>query len=322
MSKRIRKILLSFSCMILFFGVSVIAANNSNASSEVYKPFAEISDLTVNKKNFKQGDTLEYSLKIKDLDSTRISSFSYGGIYTVRVTWKSEKGQKLNRYFLWNQSESEISYAYDYGTVGTWRVIKDKIKIRKGMQAGKWTVSEITLTDDWDGMDDIDTEQAFYIYPGSGVVEKTRMYANLSAFDISVSGTKKDNTPPEINKKSLWLKYRTTSGEKKNVFRVKVKDSSPIRYVTCQWHYIVPEGKKKNRYRSGEKRMTYNKKKKAWECYVGADESKGAVTRLYTVTVCDIFGNRATYIDSSRKEAKGVKKKYRCDFSNMKIYTK
>ena len=68
MSKRIRKILLSFSCMILFFGVSVIAANNSNASSEVYKPFAEISDLTVNKKNFKQGDTLEYSLKIKDLD--------------------------------------------------------------------------------------------------------------------------------------------------------------------------------------------------------------------------------------------------------------
>lgn len=309
MFKKIKKVLLIFSCMTLFSGVSVTAANNSNISSEVYKPFAEISDLTVNKQNFKPGDTLEYSLKIKDLDTIRHSSFGYGGIFIVRVTWKSEKGQKIKRYFEWNRSQAEIAEALDHGTVGTWRVIKDRIKIAKGMQPGKWTVSEIVLTDDWDGVDTIDTEAAFYIYPGSGAVQKYRMYVDLSAFDISVSGSRKDSTPPAINKNSLYLKYKKQSGNKKNVFRVKVKDSSPIWYVTCQWHYIVPEGKRKNRYRSGEKRMTYNKKKKAWECYVGAYESKGAVTRLYTITVCDIFGNKATYIDSSRKEAKRVKKK-------------
>lgn len=192
----------------------VYAQEMAGEVADVYEPFAEVSDLMVNKENFKPGDTLEYRLKIKDLDTNRDSSFSYGGIYVVRVTWQSEKRQKIQRYFKWSQSISEIGEALDHGTVGTERVIKDKLKISKGMQSGKWSVSEIALTSDWDGFDTIDTDAAFYIFPDLG------------------------------------------------------------------------------------------------EAY----ESKGAVTRLYTITVCDIFGNKVTYIDSSRKEARKVKKKYKCDF--------
>ena len=299
----------------------VYAQEMAGEVADVYEPFAEVSDLMVNKENFKPGDTLEYRLKIKDLDTNRDSSFSYGGIYVVRVTWQSEKRQKIQRYFKWSQSISEIGEALDHGTVGTERVIKDKIKISKGMQSGKWSVSEIALTSDWDGFDTIDTDAAFYIFPDLGEAGKYRMYTDLSALAVSVSGSRKDSTPPTLNKNSLYLKYKKQVGGRKNMFRVKIKDDSPIRYVTCEWHYFVKEGKKTNRYRSEEKRMTYNKKKKAWEYPVQAYESKGAVTRLYTITVCDIFGNKVTYIDSSRKEARKVKKKYRCDFSKIRIYT-
>lgn len=318
MKNIVKKWVWLFVCsLLLVSGISVSAGELGAQNQTVYKPFVEVTNITVNGGNFKPGDTLKYSLTITDIDME--ARFGCEDPYPViKITWQGEQGQELKRYFAWPNAVWNSNIDLE-NTICTQMKIKDSIKITKGMQPGKWKVARIELIKEWEGIN-FEDDDSLYIYPGDKPADENHMYMDLSAFEIHVSGSVTDSEPPTINKKSLRLQKSKLKRGEKTVFQVKVTDKSPIRYVICTWNYTLNKKKPEDNWDT-DYRMIYKKKKKVYECYLSAGE-KNSVEKLISITVCDIFGNKTYYVGKKSGSARLVKKKYRCDFSKMKVYTK
>lgn len=289
-----KNIIFIYICLIFFSGITVSAAKKES--------FAKISDCHINKKTVKQGDTFKYSFQIKTNNmkkNSRLSSVDY-----VVVRWESASGQYIDVKQEWNRKK--------YGKFPSVIPISGKIKIRKGMEKGKWKLRFVAYV--MDAGEDSEYQKIFNkktMYNGEKLTSGN-IAQDLSCFNFKVKKkAKADWEAPVLDMDSLLLEEKDKEGHYK--FSLKVQDASPIKYVTCFWH-ATEMGEVFDRL---EILMKYNKKKKRYEASISNLMGSGnTYTKLTRIRICDIYGNEVTYSCQHLNEANTVQS----DFSQMVIY--
>lgn len=177
-----------------------------------YLNTVHVSKASVNKKTFKVGDTLTYRIVLKDnglksLESDSIvdEEIDYSSVKCVALNLAAKKsGQRVCLYLKPVRKNADGSVEW-----------KGSMKIRKGMQPGKWIVQSIDVnpnTTEWH-------EWAFSLL--NREQNGNPQYPDLSWGDFKVTGTKADLTAPKI----VRLKNRRVSKHRIQV-RWKVLDPS------------------------------------------------------------------------------------------------
>lgn len=275
--------------LILLFCVPVSAKT---------KNVAFITNGKISKKSAKPGDVLRYRFKVTDNGITKTDSGVFNeGIEMVRITWCSEKEkQRIQKEYPWDK----------FGKHKRSINISGKIKIRKGMQPGKWRISSIAFVS-------FGGEDSEEVYVHNRKVRGKAGNLDLSFADFKVrSKAKADTSAPVLDMDSLKVTNRYGGGKRK--LRIKVKDQSPIQYVNCFWS-IKEKGIGQTGYE--EYVMKYNKKQKCYECSLWNGSGKEEYMDLDGIEVCDIYGNAYIYYS---KYVQYVEESAKRDFSKASIY--
>ena len=298
-----KKISLSVCFLVLLLGISVSAAEpGSKNPYDNPQNFAAVEAGWISADTVKPGDVLRYRFQIRDIDIKSYAGYeeSVLSVFEVVVTWRSEKKQKIVQRFDWKENG----------------VYSGKLSIAKGMQKGTWAIAKIVLLP---GGEDYDEEMIRNIAKMNGLTLYNQNYypgkpaADLAFSQFVVDGSgKADGKAPKVNLKSMALTRKKSKEGQKTKYTVKVSDKSKIKYVRCTWYH-----KKKGvglLYVSvGD--LKYNKKKGYYQySYMTRwrDMGKGDYSKLMSIEVCDIYGNKAIYRSSQ--------KKYRKDFARVTAY--
>lgn len=288
---------------------SVDSVEAKDGDIVITTPFATISDIHINKKTVKKNEKLKYEFTVSfvdtfDYDSEEFAEgpFKERPTYYVIVYWQSPNKQKIKRTYKWSAEKESL-------------IIKDKISVEKGMQAGQWYVSKIYIEN---GIGE-DGGDSLTIYNGTEAEQAEKgqfstYYTDMSALSFNVTDVKKkaDNKAPTIDKKSLKVSKTKVSADKYTTFTVKVKDTSSIEFVECAW-MIKSKGWEESR----EYKMKYNKKKKCYQCKFKLKKND-VKAELYCITTRDIYGNESVYTLNDTQ----LKKKYGKAYSKVTVYCK
>lgn len=285
-------------CLALLLGTQAVAADPVFPDNS--KEFAAISDEKVSSKTVKPGKTLTYSLTITDQNAGSYYAYCDGGwqnVSYIQITWKSPKKQTIVKKYDWEKTSA----------VEGQHKITDKIKIKNGMEPGKWKIDRIDLY----SADPLDDGDVLPILNKSLHKRKASatpvIYADLSALDFTIKGSKADKQAPKVNMSSLSLSKKRVKYNQKVKFSVKVTDISEIKYVKCTWTYAPNKNKKWSCY-DEDYEMKYNKGKKRYECILRGGQSKKSSTRLLSIRVCDIYGNKTLYTYDNSKYKNAIAK--------------
>lgn len=298
MKKRVGKNLLGV--LYLVIGMLLIFPTQITKAETLPIPVA-ISDFKMNKHTVEPGDKMRYSFTLTETNLNEyvekygyimdLSGLQY--IYSVRIKWKSSKKQYVIHEYKWESNENK-----QIKVSGT-------IPIMKGMQSGIWVIDKIDLEVSGDGEIPIVNEKNYKQKYG-------HVSMNFSMADFTVIKTgKADNKAPTIDLKSLKLSKKYVKRNQKSTFQVKVKDATKIKKVECTWWLY----EKSNRAWADSDwsktyKMTYNKKKKVYQCSLKMDTKYYKKMILHCVTVQDIYGNEKYYSVNYRYIPKNKKKYY------------
>ena len=303
---KLKKLLLGLAAfLILTAGVKTQAAEKYYPDPT--QPFATITNMSISSKTVRPGDTLKYSLVLNEHDTESYFVYTYANEKrtpgTIAIRWESSDGkQRTVREYGWEDTK-----------VGNKHIIKDEIKINKGRSPGVWKVTGIWVCETgWDTGEDDDI--SLYIKNATtGETKEDHTYADMSALDFTVEGTKADRKAPKASYKSMKLSKKKVKKNEKVKFSVKVTDQSKIESVGCTWAYVKNRTKKKGKYYEDEYdyyyEMKYNKKTKAYECTFRGSQDKKSLMYLESISVKDEYGNWCSYgMSDGKKWKKAIKK--------------
>ncbi|MDE6433133.1 MAG: hypothetical protein K2L07_02750 [Lachnospiraceae bacterium] len=322
----LRKCIFGVFCLGVLLAVPALCADAQEISIDKKKvsPIA-ISNFKINKRSFKPGNTLKYSLTLTD---TGIDEFLdcggreysepvltgnygmpsyYGDGDTVHLFWKSSKKQYVVQSFNWKKSERDKKRLR----------ISGKIPVQKGMQPGKWRLAIILIEYG---------EETFYVKNSDDPVNGNDPYLptlDLSMADFKVSKTKADNKAPTIDLKSFKLSKYYVGKKDKSTFSVKIKDKSKVVAVRAMWDIYDKTNKGSGGDYYNFYKMTYNKKTKRWQCSIKLDTKYERKAQLKGIRVRDIYGNEKNYFIGNEYGAIPKKKKqYYTAYKKMVIRKK
>ncbi len=311
--QNLKKYISGLICLALILMVPVlhIKAQEASVDKREVSPI-EISDFKINKHSFKPGNTLKYSFTLKDIGIDEFLDYGGGdfsiiriqtGIYgdpfyysdgdAVHLFWKSSKKQYVIQSFNWKESDRKKKQLK----------ISGKIPVQKGMQSGKWRLAVIGVQYD---------DEIFFVKNSTEPVDVDEPWLptlDLSMADFKVSKTKADKKAPTIDLKSLKLSKRYVGKKDKSTFSVKIKDKSKIEAVMATWSIYDKANKSSYEDYYNYYKMTYNKKKKCWQCSVKLDTKYERKAQLKGICVRDIYGNEKDYFIGNEYGAIPKKKK-------------
>ncbi len=293
MKSKCRQLLIIMAGFILIFTTKALAKQVQTTQE---KRFAVVTKGKINKKKLKKDNTLKFNFTIKDEGIEKVGDeyiqdlFSTGKEYReILVVWQSSKKQSIQKIYSGKYNKKTKQFK-----------ISDKIKIPKGMQAGKWRLSRIVIYSG--GIYSEDDSESVGIYNSNmkwtqeSYLDKTNEFVDLSFGDFEVRGTGKklDKKGPSISAKTLKLSKKLLKTGTKSRFSVKISDESNMLYrVLCQWvsygSEIYGEGGDETLYE-----MKYNKKKKMFECNVQMFQNEKKA-RLRNIILEDCYGNKRYY---------------------------
>lgn len=319
-----------FICMVMLFVLPVMRTNADTVTKSTYVSPVEITDYKMNKKSFKKGDKIKYSMTIKDIGINdylaEVGKDKYwnlideiGGVYgeppyyhdsdAVYLYWKSSKKQYVVQSYPRSEADKEKGELK----------ISNKIPVKKGMQKGTWRLVAIYFSYD---------EEVFCVKDTREMEEDDESpVMDFSAMDFKVTGTgKADKKAPTLDLKSLKLSKTSVKKKQKSTFSIKIKDASKIEEVVCIWDIYDKANKGKAGDYSEIYRMKYNKKTKQYQCSVKLDTKYESKAQLVGIEVRDIYGNEKNYYAYKHKygDADYDKKvsKYYNAYKNMTVKAK
>lgn len=318
----LNKYILRVICLGLILVVPILHTRAQEISEDKRETSPiEISDFKINKHSFQSGSTVKYSMTLKDVGIDEFLDYGGGDFDIIRLDsrygeppyysngdavhlfWKSSKKQYVVQSFDWKKSDRDKKQLK----------ISSKIPVQKGMQPGKWRLAAIGIQYDY---------EIFFVKNSSEPVgdDSWLPTLDLSMADFTVSKTKANNKAPTIDLKSMKLSKRYVGKSGKSTFSVKIKDASKVVAVRAMWDIYD----KTNKGSSGDYynfyKMTYNKKKKRWQCLIKLDTKYEKKAQLKGIRVRDIYGNEKNYFIGNEYGAiPKSKKKYYNAFKKMVI---
>lgn len=317
MRKRVYNILLGMLCLVIRI-LLILPAQTAKAEETVPAPLT-ILDFKISSKTAKPGDNISYSFILAE---TGLEEFldkyaegyhsSDAPIYGIVIRWKSPlKPGTENR--AWNKGiRQEVVHTFDWEeTSAEQKKIKVSgiIPVMKGMQSGTWVMDTMEL--------EFADESLTLVNKDTHIDnEETWDFMDFSMADFTVTETgRADYKAPTIDLKSLKLSKRYVKRNQKSTFQVKVKDATKIQKVECGWQLF--DKKNRNSW-DMDYEMTYNKKKKSYQCSVKLNTKYYNKAMLYCIYVEDIYGNERYYSIDYEYTPK-IKQKYYNAYKRMMI---
>lgn len=327
MRKRVWKNILGILCLVM--GLLLIfpaqTAKAEEGTENLPQPLT-ILDFKISSKTAKPGDTISYSFILADTGLKEFSEkcgeefeFYYDNpqIFDIVIYWKSPKKPGTeNRSWYEGIMQQEVVHTFDWEETSAEKKklkVSGTIPVMKGMQSGTWFIDTIECSLSEDSVLLLVNQNK---NPES---EYGCVKMDFSMADFTVTGTgRADYKAPTIDLKSLKLSKRYVKRNQKSTFRVKVKDATKIKKVECGWELF---DKKNRNSRNMDYKMTYNKKKKSYQCSVKLDTKYYNKAMLYCIYVQDIYGNERYYSISYNYTPK-IKQKYYNAYKRMMIRKK
>ena len=257
-----------------------------------------ILDFKISSKTAKPGDNINYSFILAETGLKEFSEkcgegfeFYYDNpkIFDVTIYWKSPRkpGTESRE---WDVVQQKIVHTFDWEETSAKQKklkVSGTIPVMKGMQSGTWFINSIECSL---------SEDSTLLLVNQNKNPKSSygcILMDFSMADFTVTGTgRADYKAPRIDLKSLKLSKKYVKRNQKSIFQVKVKDATKIKKVECEWKLYD----KKNRYAwNRDYKMTYNKKKKSYQCSIKLDTKYYKKARLSCIYVQDIYGNEGYY---------------------------
>ncbi|MDE6433132.1 MAG: hypothetical protein K2L07_02745 [Lachnospiraceae bacterium] len=328
MRKRICNILLGMLCLVLGI-LLVLPAQTAKANEETENLSAPLTilDFKISSKTAKPGDNISYSFILAE---TGLKEFSekYGqkfGIYDkdpqifdITIYWRSpRKPGTENRSWYEGIIQQEVVHTFDWQKVGAEKKLKvsGTIPIMKGMQSGTWVIDQIEcyISED-SSLLLINKDKYLQSEHGGSIL------MDFSMADFTVTGTgRADYKAPTIDIKSLKRTKRYVKKNQSSIFYVKVKDESKIKEVGCSWELYEKGNYGKEGDWDRDYKMTYNKKKKRYQCSVKLNKKEYRKAMLRCIYVKDIYGNEAYYKAVFDDLPSAKNKKYYNAFKKMMV---
>lgn len=297
MRKKLWNNALKVLCMVIAI-LLMFPARTAKAEETVSEPVT-ILDFKMSSKTAKPGDYISYSFILAE---TGLEEFldkyaegyhsSDAPIYGIVIRWRSPlKPGTENRD--WNKGiRQEIVHTFDWEeTSAEQKKIKVSgvIPVMKGMQSGTWVMDTMEL--------ELADESLTLVNKNTHIDnEETWNLMDFSMTNFTVTGTgRADYKAPTIDLKSLKLSKRHVKRNQKSIFRVKVKDATKIKKVECAWDIYEKGNKGNGGDWNRDYKMTYNKKKKCYQCSIKLDTKYYDKAMLCCIYTQDIYGNERYY---------------------------
>lgn len=325
MRKKVWKNLKLILCFIMGF-LLIFPAQTANAEEgkEDFPSSFAISDFKLSSKIAKPGDNISYSFILAETELKETSEKYEDGFYdipesfNVLIYWKSPKKSGTENRPSWREVSQEVVHTFRWkGNSADKKTLKvsGTIPVMKGMQSGTWFIDKIECYFS-ESSALLLLNQDKYLKPEYG----ESILMDFSMADFTVTGTgRADYKAPTIDVKSLKRTKRYVKKNQTSTFYVKVKDQCKIKEVECSWRLYEKGnyGKEGDWYR--DYKMTYNKKKKRYQCFIKLNKKEYRKAMLYCIYVKDIYGNEAYYSAVFDDLPSAKNKKYYNAFKKMMV---
>lgn len=297
-------------CMMICSGLTVFAKKRTP------KIFATVSDIRISKKKAKPGEEVRYKFTIKAPKITAYQECEYG-VDHIFLIWRSQKKP---------YQELKMSIPWDNGSKrhkANLRV-SGKIKIRKGMNAGKWQLAGIYFN--YNEPETEDGNNSLYIRHRKNANYKKKrdneILMDLSAASFQVrSKASADHQAPVVEQSGV-----TFAKNKKNqwILGIRVSDKSPLKSVSCVWEDRTLKGVESQESYT-EYNLKYNKKTKLYEAAIPVPlkdslTKESVFSQLLQIKAADIYGNEVSYFVNVGNRQRFAKEQ-KLDIPNTILYS-
>ncbi len=307
--------------LFLIFPAGIV---NAEEGKENHPASFTISDFKINSKIVNPGDNISYSFILTETELKASSEKYKDGFYDipesfdVLVYWKSPKKSGTENRPSWREVRQEVVHTFRWkGTSADKKTLKvsGTIPVMKGMQSGTWFIDQIECYfSESSALLLLNKDK--YLKPEFG----ESILMDFSMADFTVTGTgRADYKAPTIDLKSLKRTKRYVKKNQTSRFYVKVKDQSKIKAVECSWRLYEKGDYGKEGDWNRDYKMTYNKKKKRYQCSIKLNKKEYRKAMLDCIYVQDIYGNEAYYSAVFDDLPSAKNKKYYNAFKKMMV---